>query len=325
MYGIHRIMEYPLALLAGHSALFPRSKRCPLALEERALKPSTMAALFGPGTVNGIPPPPPLGQQPGRATSAPIRPPSTPSHPSQFFNRPLQEQAFLAFSITGIPVRVHWLLLCVWIIQACIGALRYGSFGFVLYLLLFGPLLWTAVLLHECCHCWAARSVGAAVDSILLWPLGGLAFIGQTPSPKEDIKVAVAGPASHLPHIALFLLLFAVSPGGVVTGSEPDAEDERWGDFWRTLWWEAWWLHMSLMLFNLLLPCYPLDGSRILVGSLLVRGCSVHAAARCVIKTSVGVIVVICCYLFVTILTGGIGSVVTIFVLVWLSSQVLGR
>lgn len=33
-------------------------------------------------------------------------------------------------------------------------------------------------------HCLAARQVGAHVSGILLWPLGGLAFIGQTPSPK---------------------------------------------------------------------------------------------------------------------------------------------
>lgn len=54
----------------------------------------------------------------------------------------------------------------------------------LLWFLLLGPVLLLTVLIHELGHCLAARSVGSEVQGILLWPLGGLAFIGKTPGPK---------------------------------------------------------------------------------------------------------------------------------------------
>ena len=43
------------------------------------------------------------------------------------------------------------------------------------------------------------------------------------------------------------------------------------------------------MLFNLLLPCYPLDGGRILADALLLRGLTASRAAQIVVKVSVPV------------------------------------
>eukprot|EP00879_Flechtneria_rotunda_P010141 GHRR01010599.1.p2 GENE.GHRR01010599.1~~GHRR01010599.1.p2 ORF type:complete len:200 (+),score=40.60 GHRR01010599.1:1064-1663(+) len=47
------------------------------------------------------------------------------------------------------------------------------------WFLILGPILLVTVLLHELGHCLAARSVGGTAHSILLWPLGGLAYIGS--------------------------------------------------------------------------------------------------------------------------------------------------
>ena len=41
--------------------------------------------------------------------------------------------------------------------------------------------------------------VGGAVHGILLWPLGGLAFVGHAGSPARDLYVAVCGPLTHIP------------------------------------------------------------------------------------------------------------------------------
>ena len=50
----------------------------------------------------------------------------------------------------------------------------------VLYtILLYGPILFFTVLVHELGHCLACRQIGGEAHSILLWPLGGLAFIGH--------------------------------------------------------------------------------------------------------------------------------------------------
>ena len=64
---------------------------------------------------------------------------------------------------------------------------------FILYLVVFGPLLWSAVLFHECCHCWAARSVGATVQT--------LQPSNRQPSPHHHHRALIPlDLASSLPH-----------------------------------------------------------------------------------------------------------------------------
>ena len=50
--------------------------------------------------------------------------------------------------------------------------------------LIYGPILLVSVLLHELGHSLAARRCGSETHGILLWPLGGLAFIGHSSGPK---------------------------------------------------------------------------------------------------------------------------------------------
>ena len=50
--------------------------------------------------------------------------------------------------------------------------------------LLYGPILLLTVLVHELGHSLAARRLGGEVDSILLWPLGGLAYIAHSGNPR---------------------------------------------------------------------------------------------------------------------------------------------
>lgn len=53
----------------------------------------------------------------------------------------------------------------------------------------------------------ACGTQGGQVQGILLWPLGGLAFIGHTAGPKADMWVAVAGPLTHAPMVAFWVSL----------------------------------------------------------------------------------------------------------------------
>ena len=48
--------------------------------------------------------------------------------------------------------------------------------------------------------------LGSEVHGILLWPLGGLAFMGKSSSPREDLMVAGAGPLTHIPQVRLLCL-----------------------------------------------------------------------------------------------------------------------
>lgn len=61
----------------------------------------------------------------------------------------------------------------------------------LLWFILLGPVLLVTILIHELGHCLAARSIGGVVEGILLWPLGGLAFIGHTAGPKGTLSTAL--------------------------------------------------------------------------------------------------------------------------------------
>lgn len=59
-----------------------------------------------------------------------------------------------------------------------------GKWLALLWFIVLGPVLLITILIHELGHSLAARSVGGSAQGILLWPLGGLAFIHHNASPK---------------------------------------------------------------------------------------------------------------------------------------------
>ena len=54
------------------------------------------------------------------------------------------------------------------------------------------------------CHPLHRLQVGGEVHGILLWPLGGLAFVGHAGSPARDLYVAFCGPLTHVPQARLW-------------------------------------------------------------------------------------------------------------------------
>src|SRR5213078_4291206 len=54
--------------------------------------------------------------------------------------------------------------------------------------------LFAIVLLHEFGHALACRQVGGRADRILLWPLGGVAFVDPPPRAGAMLWSIVAGP-----------------------------------------------------------------------------------------------------------------------------------
>src|SRR5262249_13251849 len=81
---------------------------------------------------------------------------------------------------SGIAVYVHWS----WFVVAYLEIVRrvnpYTSLAWNVleYLTLFG-----IVVLHEFGHAFACRQVGGRADKIVLWPLGGAAFVHPPPRP----------------------------------------------------------------------------------------------------------------------------------------------
>lgn len=78
--------------------------------------------------------------------------------------------------------------------------------------------------------------VGAEVHGILLWPLGGLAFVGHTTTPKKDVFVSISGPLTHIPQFLIWFAILAISSHEVYHGWSPSlAVPDPRQHFWLAL------------------------------------------------------------------------------------------
>lgn len=159
---------------------------------------------------------------------------------------PTREGAFRIFRFTGIDVFLHWSWFVVAVIEVQIRSRTYTSYIWngLEYLALFG-----IVLLHEFGHALACRSVGGRANQIVLWPLGGVAYVEPPQRPGAQLWSIAAGP---LVNVALLPALLVLS---YLTGKTP-------GNV-HSLILAITWTNVMILVFNLL-PVYPLDGGQIL-------------------------------------------------------------
>lgn len=169
----------------------------------------------------------------------------------------------------GIPLHLHWTLLLVvgWIFYdgyASGYGMRWDRVAWVGGVI---SLLFFFVLVHELGHALTARFFGKPTEKILLFPLGGGAYIREQPDRTwAEILVYFGGPLANL-LLALSVIPFFLStadrwlllrnyfqPGGNIVIA--------------SLWWEdllclTVGVNLVLAILNLI-PAYPLDGGRIL-------------------------------------------------------------
>jgi Zn-dependent protease len=150
------------------------------------------------------------------------------------------------FRFLGITVWVHWSWVVVgyFLLQYRGNAYSSQAWNIAEYLALFG-----IVLMHEYGHALACRSVGGKAERILLWPLGGVAYVSPPPRPGAVLWSLAAGPLVNLILLAptLFLAIWG-------RGASPDLA--RFTFMLAAI-------NVVLLVFNLL-PIYPLDGGQIL-------------------------------------------------------------
>lgn len=160
-------------------------------------------------------------------------------------------RSFRFFSLAGIHVRLHWLWFLVAAYEFGNGRNGYDSrlFNVAEYLGLF-----LIVLMHEFGHALACRQVGGEANEIVLWPLGGVAYVSPPPRPGALLWSITAGP---LVNVALIPVLYALNVAFL--SLQPAALPD---DAYRLLSRIAF-INTSLLIFNLL-PIYPLDGGQIL-------------------------------------------------------------
>ena len=66
------------------------------------------------------------------------------------------------------------------------------------FALIWVVMLFVIVLLHEFGHCFAARRMDGEADEILMWPLGGLAYVTVPHTPRANLVTAAGGPAVNV-------------------------------------------------------------------------------------------------------------------------------
>jgi len=213
------------------------------------------------------------------------------------------ERTFPVGSVFGIPVKLHALFPAYIVVTTVLGFLGATFEEGVLAFLVNGPVLFGTVLVHELGHCFATWHVGGEVHEILLWPLGGLAYVGHDGDAGAEVKVALAGPLTHLPQTLIWLILLAIGDAG-------DVSLRTTGDFFADLCRDAIVLNLLLFLFNLCVPAYPLDGGRILSAGLLLAGVPVHAAANITVIASgvFGLLIVVLGFVYLNFLAVFVGG-----------------
>jgi Zn-dependent protease len=173
------------------------------------------------------------------------------------------------FRFSGIDVFLHWswFLVAAYEIQ-----LRKGLYSSVTWNVLEYLALFLIVLLHEFGHALACRQVGGRADRIVLWPLGGVAYVDPPPRPGATLWSIAAGPLVNVVLIPVLGIALIASRSAGMTASSPD--------LYTLLYW-VFWINVSLLVFNIL-PIYPLDGGQILRSLLwfvMGRGRSLMVAA----------------------------------------------
>ncbi|HWE87406.1 MAG TPA: site-2 protease family protein [Terracidiphilus sp.] len=153
--------------------------------------------------------------------------------------------------VAGIDLYLHWTWFAVALFEI---QSRRGLYSSIVWNILEYLALFLIVLMHEFGHALACRQVGGISNRIMLWPLGGVAYVNPPQRPGATLWSLAAGPLVNVALLPVFwaALNFASLHGWAYTS--PDLYH-----FIRAVYL----IDIMLLVFNLL-PVYPLDGGQIL-------------------------------------------------------------
>ncbi len=162
----------------------------------------------------------------------------------------MQNGSIPLFRLAGVHVFLHfsWFIVGAYEISVLRGRYHTPVWAVYEYLALF-----LLVLMHEFGHALACRQVGGHAEQIVLWPLGGIAFVSPPPRPGAMLWSIAAGPLVNV-CLAPFLEILLIFARQQWSHQAPDAVTLV---YWIRV------INLALLVFNLL-PVYPLDGGQIL-------------------------------------------------------------
>jgi len=151
------------------------------------------------------------------------------------------------FSIKKIPIEIHYSLILLSLVLFFIELISNGFYSTITYGSLF-IVLFSSVMLHEIGHALVARKFGIPTRKIILFPLGGIAFIdSKNMTPKQEFFISIAGPLVNLLVVLLGLIITLISDSFFI--------------YCIII------INMIMGIFNLI-PAYPMDGGRVLRSGL---------------------------------------------------------
>src|SRR2546425_9213436 len=120
---------------------------------------------------------------------------------------PTRKGSFHLFRFAGIDLYLHWswFVVAAFEIENRVSGYSSLTWNALEYLALFG-----IVLLHEFGHALACRQVGGQANQIVLWPLGGVAYVAPPPRPGATLWSIAAGPLVNevlLPVLTVLMVL----------------------------------------------------------------------------------------------------------------------
>jgi Zn-dependent protease len=154
------------------------------------------------------------------------------------------------FRLAGIDVYLHW----AWFLAFFYLASRPNEYSNLAWNALEILALFAIVLTHEFGHQLACRSVGGQTHDIILWPLGGVAYVTPPQRPGAQLWSIAAGPLVNVMLVPILSLILSASSQVGLYDSQPDL---------AALIHNVWLINLVLLIFNLM-PVYPLDGGQIL-------------------------------------------------------------
>lgn len=181
------------------------------------------------------------------------------SRPSELCYFRHVQQSFLHTRITlgtffGVPVLLEYswfssFVVLTWFIALGIIIPAFPALSVVLVLLvssLVSLAFFASILVHELAHAVLAKRHGLAMQSVVLYLMGGaVELVDEPTNPVQERKVSIVGPAVNIVLAGLFFV-------GVYVTAGPTS----------SLWLLLAQLNIMVGLFNLL-PVFPLDGGRV--------------------------------------------------------------
>src|SRR6202158_593321 len=152
----------------------------------------------------------------------------------------IRQGSIRLFRVAGIDLFLHWSWCLVAAFENKDRGETYSSlpWNVLEYLALF-----LIVMLHEYGHALACRQVGGTANQIVLWPMGGVAYVDAPPRPGATLWSIAAGPLVNV--ILLILLSLAVMLSRSLGWAQTVPNAHAWLR-------AVWFIDLGLLMFNIL-------------------------------------------------------------------------